>query len=291
MKIISIICSFLFVFTTWSQHMYSSLSAGYLYSSPVNQAPDIMINSIHLVSFPWFVRMEDLSFKNNTHADLSFGHFITKNFGYEISGSYLKPMNVVDQQYSTTYTLSGNFYQASAKILLSVPFKKMEVYTKLGATVASGKMTYHQRYYEPSSPTMPIDEATMTYEYTQDVSVGFSGAFGINIPVSKRFSFYSELTYLNQVFSPTKGNMTAHTVDGEDQMHFYSDPYYSQIDFGDDANYHLMNGNNSEAQKLHLRNYSIGGIGLTVGARFIIWNKKPKKEETDLELPKEVPVL
>lgn len=271
--LLSILTSSLF---SWSQNIYGSISGGYLFNSNNDQPPSFIVNSYHQISLPWFWRQEDYSFKNSLHADLSFGHMLTENIGYELSGGYLKPMSVSDNSDYGKRIMTGDFYQASAKVVLSIPMKKFDFYTKLGVNMANGKMTYLQTIEYANVNSSGIPETLLEYEYKGPVSFGFNGAFGIDVPISKKVSFFTEVCFLSQSFSPKSGKISRFLSNGTDYLANYNyDPYYSQIEFGDESEWYLWTSEDTnQPQKLYKRSYSLGGYRLTFGFKFTFWTKK-----------------
>lgn len=170
--------------------------------------------------------------------------------------------------------MTGNFYLTSAKVVLSIPLKKFEIYTKLGVNMVSGKMTYQQTLTDNYSAS-GITEASLEYEYKSPLSLGFNGAFGFNVPVTKKISFFTEVRFLSQDFSPKSGKMIGYSINGTDLLANNNyDPYYSQIEFGDNAEWYYWNSDDkTQAQKLYKRNYSLGGYGLAIGFKFVLWTK------------------
>ena len=171
--------------------------------------------------------------------------------------------------------MTGSFIQTSGKIIVSIPMKKFDIYTKLGLNMATGKMTYLQTIEDGNFNSSGISEASLEYEYKGPLFLGFNGALGMNVPISKKLSFFSELVFFNQVFSPKNGKMIGYSINGTDQLAQNDyDPYYSEIEFGDDSEWYYWNSDDtSQSQKLYKHSYSLGGYGLTVGFKFILWKK------------------
>ena len=267
----------------YSQSIYSSISGGYQRIVQNSQAPSNIVNTYHQISNPWFWREENVRFTDAMNVDLSFGHFLNKHFGYEISGSYLKPFARSENDGYTRHTLSGQFYRVSAKIILLVPFKKVDVYSKLGINYAAGIMHYSQAFKNNGALPLGFEESTLAYAYTNGGSLGFHLALGTNLHVNKRIAFFAEMSAIYQSFEPSSGRMTEYTVDGVDQLSYLHDPYFSQIEFGDQSEAYYWNSNDkSQPQKLYKRNYALGGLGITLGVKYVLWTKK--KEELRNEL-------
>ena len=130
MKILLLLLTLLISPFTWSQQIYGSLSSGFLLNSNNNQSPSYIVNTIHQVSLPWFWRPENYAFKNSVHTDINFGHQLTEQIGYELSFSYLKPNSVSDNMSYGQKIMSGDFFQSAAKLMLTFPLKKIDLYLK-----------------------------------------------------------------------------------------------------------------------------------------------------------------
>jgi hypothetical protein len=257
-----------------AQSFYGSFSGGYVFYSRIDQPPSYFVNSYHQVTSPWFWQLESFDFQDGFHADVTLGQMLTKNVGYELSGSYLKPLSVDNNSSVGDRILSGQFVQTAAKVVVSIPYKRFDFYAKVGINVAMGKMQFHQSFKHDGSSSLSFSEATLVYEYQHGVSLGFTGSLGMNFPVSKRFSVFSEITFNNQVYSPKSGKMIEFTADGVDQLAYLNEPYFSEIDFGEESEWQYYNSDDkTQPQKLYSRGFSLGGIGLTVGMRFVLWEK------------------
>lgn len=280
MKYLLIFITFTTSLFSWSQQIYGSLSGGYLFSSQIEQPPSYIVNTIHQISYPWFWREENFAFKSAVHADLSFGQMITDNIGYDLSGSYLKPQSVSDNSEYGKRILSGDFFQSSLKIVLNLPFKKFDLYSKIGVNMAFGKLNYYQTFLDNIPTTSQVGESILTYQYEENVSLGFNGALGLNFKLNKHLSIFSEITFISQTYSPKKGEIIEF-FDGTNQVNFAeSKPYYNQIEFGEESEWYYYNSvDNSVPQKLYKRSYALGGCGLTLGIKFIIWSKNKDDNE------------
>ncbi|MEY4803966.1 MAG: hypothetical protein RL331_479 [Bacteroidota bacterium] len=268
--------TFLFLLTLsaslslWSQHIYGSISSGYLLNARIDQQPSYIVNTSHQVSLPWFWRQENYAFKNSLHTDLNFGHLITEQIGYELSFSYLKPNSVSDNFGYGQKIMSGAFFQSAAKLILSVPLKKFDLYAKVGLNIVKGKMSYLQTIEDGNFNSLGTSTASMTYTYTCPASLGYNGAIGINVPVSKKFSFFTEVRYIKQTFSPKNGKMSGYSYNGSD-LFTYNDfqPYDAQIAFGTESEWqNYTSTDNSKPQKLYARSYALGGLDFTIGLKY-----------------------
>lgn len=260
---------------SWSQQIYGSLSSGFLLNSSKDQAPSYIVNTIHQISLPWFWRPENYAFQNSVHTDLNFGHQLTEQIGYELSFSYLKPNSVSENLSYGQKIMSGDFFQSAAKLMLTVPLKRIDLYTKIGLNAVNGKMTYQQTIEDGNFNSLGTATASLTYTYTSPISFGFNGAIGVNIPISKKFSFFSEVRYIHQDFTPKNGQMTGFIYNGTDLIANNDFPtYYALIEFGKESEWQNYNsGDNSKPQKLYEHSYALGGLDFSAGLRYVLWSK------------------
>ncbi len=271
-----ILCQF-----SWGQHIYGSVSVGYQHINQGSQPPSYIVNTYHQISNPWFWRLEDLSFSDAISSDLSFGHMLTDNIGYELSGSYFKPLTVAENDGYTERQFSGRFLRGSAKLILSVPIKKFDLYTKLGVNYTVGKLFHYQRMYNKGELPLSFDESTLKYEYTGGSKLGYNLALGTSYNFNNWLSLFTEIYAIYQPFEPSKGQRTEQTTDGVDEMQYNDDPYFSQVQFGDESEwYYYTSDDKSQPQKLYKRNYSLGGIGINLGIKFTLWSKKKGESGT-----------
>jgi hypothetical protein len=272
MKIFCFLACFLSSFFSWSQYIYGSISSGYQLNSKIDQAPSYLVNTIHQVTLPWLWRQENYAFKSSALAELHFGHMLTPNIGYELTGAYLKPMAVADNPYFGQKIVSGDFYQAAAKLVLTIPYNKFDLYTKIGLNIANGRIEYLQTIEDGNFNSFGTSEALLNYTYKSPVSFGFNGAVGVNVPITKKCSFFTELRLTSQTLTPKSGRVSQYTSDGSD-LTANLQPYYAQIAFGDESEWLYYNSDDlSQPQKLYKRSYALGGYACNVGVRVVLWD-------------------
>lgn len=259
-----------------SQSFYGSASAGYQYILNQYQAPSLLTNSYHQISSPWFWGNQNFEFEHMLTADVSFGYFFNDNIGIEVSGSYLKPKTLTSFDGFTSKEFLGNFWRVNPKLVLQVPIKSFDLFTKIGGTIGSGKILFRQEFQNDGSLSLSYDVQTMAYEYTEALSFGFSASIGVSKSISKHIELFSEIQLIHHTFSPTKGKMTEYTfgdIDGIEQYEY--DSYFSEIEFGNESeSYYWNSEDTSQPQKLYKRNYSLSGIGINLGIKITLWSKQ-----------------
>lgn len=276
MKYICFLTIFILNQYSWSQKLTGSISTGYHYVLPNDQAPSFIVNSFHQITNPWFWNLEDYSFKQLLSADVSLGYEFQNNLGFELTGSYIHPLALHSNDEVTTRTFEGKFWRINPKISIKVPFKTCAVYSKIGLTIGSGKISYMQHFKNNGDWNLGFNEALLEYEYLGPISLGFTGSIGINKSVSPRIAIFSEIQFTSQSFSPNKGKMTVYKIDVNDDLAEHEfEPYHSEIEFGNQSESYMLNPTDkNQAQKLYKHSYSLNGIGISIGVNFTLWEKK-----------------
>lgn len=275
MKYSLILILFLLGNYSLSQNFYASVSGGYQFVQQAEQPESFVIHTHHFMQLPAFWRKESLGFNSVSNVDLSIGHMLNRNLGYEVSFGYLKPIDVVEDDGFAIRTLSGNFWRINPKLVLSVERGKWSFNSKLGFIWSRGDINYSQGGQE---------QIAINYQYSGGESFGFTGSFGVERKVSNRFSLFAELRGVSQSFSPNSGLMTEYNIGDQDQFEVYNfDTYELEIEFGDETEenwWQPVDGDGSQPQKLYRRNFSLGGYGINLGVKFILWSKKKEENST-----------
>lgn len=276
MNYLLLILASTFGLTSWSQSFYASIAAGHQVVIPIDEPASPIVNSYNAMVNPWAYGNENFTFKQVTNFDLSFGHMFHQNIGYELTGSYLKPVSdVYENDHNVTKTFSANYFRINPKIVINVAVKKFEFVSKLGFIVNFGKANYYQRFVNGGTyPALNFESTAMNYEYTSPPSFGFNGSFGVSRKITHKIALFVDVfgTYLN--FTPNKGAITEYTMNNEDLLPNYEwTPWEGQIDFGDESEGFTWTSNSPDPEKLYKRNYSLSGYGLTLGVRFTLWVK------------------
>ena len=277
MKTILIFTTILLFQPCWAQRrLYGSAAIGYQSILNQDQPPSFIVNTYHQISNPWFWGEENPEFQHMLTSDLTLGWQFRNQLGIEVTGSYLKPQRItenygdyLDKQFK------GDFWRINPKLVVALPIKKLDLCMKMGPLIGSGKMEFYQRFQNDGSWNLGYQEAEMTYEYTQPVSLGFSSSICFSKRILNNLELFTEIQFNYQTISPTKGKLTMFKLDGKEQSKASFDAYSSQIQFGDESEwYYWHSEDSSQPQKLYKRTYSLTGFALTVGCKFTIWRKR-----------------
>lgn len=260
-----------------AQQIYGSVSGGYQRIIQESQPPLRVVNSSHTLADPWFTYPVYFSFSEAFRSDLNFGHYFMKNIGYELSGSYFKPLAETSADDNFTRQLSGQFYQASFKFLLRKQINKLDLYAKMGVNFVKGKMYFDQLFYTEDA-SYDMNEARMIYEYSEGARWGFNSALGFGFNLNHRVSINGEVYAIHQPFEPQRGKMTHFTYDDENMMQNYDNPLSSEINFVEEVYPNYDFNDTSKPEKMYKRSYALSGVGVNIGVAVTIWSKKEGSE-------------
>ena len=275
MKTILTFATILLFQSCWSQRLYGSAAIGYQSILNQDQPPSYIVNTYHQISNPWFWGEENPEFQHMLTSDLTLGWMFRNQLGIEVTGSYLKPQTQIENYGDyLDKQFKGDFWRINPKLVIALPIKKLDLCMKMGPLIGSGKMEFYQRFQNDGSWNLGYQEAEMTYEYTQPVSLGFSSSICVSKRILNNLELFSEIQFNYQTISPTKGKLTMFKLDGKEQSEASFNAYSSQIQFGDESEwYYWHSEDSSQPQKLYKRTYSLTGFALTVGCKFTIWRK------------------
>jgi hypothetical protein len=258
-----------------AQSLYGSISAGYHSILNSEQPPSFLTNSYHQISSPWFWSQEDFEFQHVLTTDVSAGYFFNEKVGVELSAVYVKPRSLFSNDGFTRKELSGNFWRINPKFVLNIPVRDFNLFTKIGGVIGTGRTVFRQEFQNDGSLNLTYNQQSLVYEYTERPSFGFTASLGVSKAISKRVELFSEIQLTHHVFSPIEGKMTEYTFDDINALDEYEyDPYFSQIEFGNESEWYFWNSDDtSQPQKLYRRSYSLASIGIVCGVKFTLWKK------------------
>ena len=289
MKLFGLIFILSIGLSSYGQSIYGSISGGMQNIINVQGSSAPMVNTIYnMTQVNYSTTQPKKSFRHLYSADVSFGHMIHKNIGYELSISYLRPTTYYNELIvynnqtgepweGNTFVEdrhSGHLFRLNPKVVLNTDFNKISMYMKMGFLAMMGKLQYHQ-YTTSDASSFNDAQTSMIYEYEGKVSLGFNGCIGASKKLSNNMALFIELTAAHQNFSPTFGQRTHHIQGGTDQMAYGTTPYYHEIIYGDVYETSLNSPeSNDNPQKFYSRNYSLSGYGITLGITYTFWEKK-----------------
>jgi outer membrane protein W len=187
----------------------------------------------------------------------AFTHMYSKNIGLDLNLQYLMGKEYKGSNTSTyggtTYTSNSSIQAHGVMLSPSVIFsagEKVKPYVQVGFVM--GIINVKQEY---GSSTYQAN-----YEAKGGLSFGFRGGFGIDVPLSEKISFFSELTFTSMSYYPKKATVVT-IADGttrEQNIEFVKEETSS------------MSGNSSQELK---DSFPMGNIALSVGLKFRLNSK------------------
>ena len=185
---------------------YISIGTGYLFPTGNSQ---LKSESYDTASVKQSAKITNFSYTAGIGINLAFGYMLSKNLGIEFNMS-----SIIGQKYTSTIdyidlwgaTLKvnkqiGNYKAPFSLILIpSAVFKGNAVkgitpYGRIGVAL----LRYSKQYYDftliSSASTAPIIYSET--ETTNRLSVGFSGALGVHIPINKKLKLGIECSMLS----------------------------------------------------------------------------------------------
>jgi hypothetical protein len=143
-----------------------------------------------------------------------------ETFGIEVGVSYIPTSKF---EYSNNYSaiststssLSADTYNYESSLLTISPCFVISTgsvfYGRAGAVIGFPKTKYTEAY---QSGTYTAEK---TFEYSENIAFGFTGAFGLAFG-GESFKFFVEANFNSLTWAPKRGEITAYKVNGVDQL-------------------------------------------------------------------------
>ena len=137
----------------------------------------------------------------------TFGYMLNKNIGIELSGNYLlgKKYDNTGALSTATYTRDDRFYGNAISITPALVMateldKQWMLYTKIGAVFAFPQV-FGEYTYTAKTPGGPsgLDK----YKESGSMALGFAGAVGVDVMMSKSIGIFFEINGIGLNYSPS----------------------------------------------------------------------------------------
>lgn len=162
-------------------------------------------------------------------AALNVNYMFNPNLGLELGLGVLSGEEIEITQntdfFEESMTMKATMFRVMPGIRLSAgDDKTLAPYSKFGVAVGFGtKLVLSENY------TNEFGSGFLEYEYSEGVSIGWYGAFGVGFKVSDKLSLNTELLLINQSWAPGKEKNTVNSsgsvdpsVTLEDEVSIYS---------------------------------------------------------------------
>ncbi|MFM6952823.1 MAG: hypothetical protein ACKOXR_06795 [Bacteroidota bacterium] len=251
-----------------AQRFYVNISAGKNIPLSKTSAGLFSVSDLSMDSIGAYTYVgQSVSFYKGKSADATLGYKITNQVGLEVnystnsSVSFYK--NWLTNSYKQSSDISVNNWKINPSIVLFVPFKKIELYSKIGVSFGKGILTNHSRFTEFGG-----DDYDYTREISLKQSLGTNAAIGCNYPVYKNFSINGEILTSTSSLITQKGTLTKYYLNGVDvlstlsvrtkEMNFMDQYYY-------DPNVVIDENSPYEINRDH---YSLSGVTFKLGVKY-----------------------
>jgi opacity protein-like surface antigen len=246
-----------------AQGAYLNLGAGYgIGMAGQNLGTNETYNSIEVVRG---------SLGKGFNTGVGFGYMFTENVGMEMNLNYLLGAkttftdNSSDNNPEDVRIISANMLRINPAMKFTFG-ETIKPYAKIGMVIGvAGKIT-ETNEDNSGAPLFPTKVET-TQEYTGGVSLGLTGALGVDIMFSEMIGMYVELGALAQSYAPTKSVITQYDINGAQHItdlttHDKETEYLSSYD-------PAAPDNDDSKPDQRLKAYSpFSSIGLNVGVHF-----------------------
>lgn len=125
---------------------------------------------------------------------------------------------------------------------IQAPLTKITPYVKAGIVIGVGTKIKTEQQSVSSSGYGNVVNYSIKTEYNGGLPFGFSGAFGGNYKLNKKFSIFGEFNFISQNWAPRHRKMTSYVYNGTDVLNNLL-PYQRETDYVDNYTEKNVNGN------------------------------------------------
>jgi hypothetical protein len=203
-----------------------------------------------------------------------FGDMLADDIGLELGVNYLMgwKYKFTDHNVMSPGVIDNTEQEIYARSLrlcpsLRIEFGDWNARPYMRAGIAIGIMN---KLIDNSTETFTnpgtTDVALETFERRGGVSIGFTGALGIGIPVNDNMFFFAEVCDYNMNWAPAKGEITVATLNGADELGGMTtdEKEFEYVDMVDQT----MNTASSQPTKQLKTYFPMSSFGINVGLHF-----------------------
>lgn len=197
------------------------------------------------------------------------GYMFNPNVSAELGISYLaggktKRHYVKESSATEDLVLSAKMIRIMPSLRMTAGDGKLKPYMRIGMVVGvGGKITADQTWTDTGCN---CGNSETTWEYTGGISLGATGAFGVNYTINEKISLFGELNFIAQSWAPEKGLLTKSMFNGADQLPNKTTSQ-KEIDFV--KSYTTTSSVNTSAPTTQIKNYSpFSSIGINIGLTY-----------------------
>lgn len=206
---------------------------------------------------------KDFSLAEGMNFGVDFGYRINRNIATEIGFSYLSgnTFEFVQKDKNTIYdaqSISASMYRISPTFVITTGNTLLAPYVKFGVVFGIGNILYNQK----------TENMEMELKMSDGISIGITGALGLEYIISDNFSCFAQLNTMNMSYFPEKGEITKWTEKGKDVLPeksyrdmnlVYTNKYYYQRD--------EQNPDPNKPRKNLGMSYPFSNFGINIGLK------------------------
>jgi len=250
----------------FAQGSYVILNTGYGFGmgSQTQSSFSNISNSGHSVIYEQI----NLSYGKGLNIGGSFGHMLNKNMGFELGISYLigdkttaNQTNIFSSGGSSTIELSSDMLRINPSVVISSGMVGINPYAKFGVLVGLGSINRIKNYNSESYV------ATETFLLNGSLALGMTASLGATLKLANKIFFFGELAMVNMSYAPSKGEITAETYNGKDQLPSMTIST-KKVDLVDTYTVSSQIVSDAEPSKQLKQKYAFGSLGLNIGLKF-----------------------
>ena len=159
---------------------------------------------------------EDFSFGKGFNFGGAVGYMLNKNIGAELGFSYLSSDKTTFNSSSVNGTdvldLSSGMFRINPTIVIVSGMNGINPYAKFGVIIGSGFINEKDKYTTTGNTSMS------TLKLNGGNAVGVTAGLGVKYKLMGKISLFGELNMVNMSYAPTKGEITAYSLNGTDVL-------------------------------------------------------------------------
>jgi hypothetical protein len=186
------------------------LSAGYGF--PVNSTRAIIMTDS--LSY----KIGKFSGGSGINIGAGIGYMFNSHFGVDLGFNYTS--GSINYTWYYPYNeqihnkVTGSMAQVIPSLIIATNAGKLNPYAKMGLIIGSGQVT---NTYENNSP-LDNYNSNETWKAKGGISLGYNGTLGLEYPLNKKFSVYSEASFNTIYYFPDRLTQTEKLVNGVNEL-------------------------------------------------------------------------
>ena len=223
---------------------YVSFQTGYSYKmSSANLASSFDMYNVSSNSGNEKFEAIYISLGQGFQAGGAIGYMFNQYMGVETAISYLwsktYEANQNTEMKTRQYTLSSKMLRILPSIVMQAGFEKVNPYAKFGCVLGLGQVfhTYDSNILDAHT--------TGETEYSGGLAFGINASVGLTFKLNDKLSLFGEFNTINMSYSPSKGEFTKASENGEDILPAMR-VYNREVEFVDSYEKEPYDPNNPE---------------------------------------------